>query len=66
LKHCRASKKAGFTDIAEELGIPLADFKEGVEKQFPEGRQNKKFTIAKRSRKATASFRFPSSRRTAF
>jgi uncharacterized protein (DUF362 family)/Pyruvate/2-oxoacid:ferredoxin oxidoreductase delta subunit len=42
-----ASKKAGFTDIAEELGIPLADFKEGVEKQFPEGRQNKKFTIAK-------------------
>ena len=42
-----ASKKAGFTDVAEELGVELADFKEGIEKQFPEGKQNKKFTIAK-------------------
>ena len=25
----------------------MADFKEGIEKQFPEGKQNKKFTIAK-------------------
>jgi uncharacterized protein (DUF362 family)/Pyruvate/2-oxoacid:ferredoxin oxidoreductase delta subunit len=42
-----ASKKAGFSDIAEELGITLADFTEGAIKQFPEGKQNKVFTLAK-------------------
>jgi uncharacterized protein (DUF362 family)/NAD-dependent dihydropyrimidine dehydrogenase PreA subunit len=43
----RVAKKAGLLTIAEELGIELADFKNGVEKFFEAGIQNKKFVIAK-------------------
>jgi len=41
------AKKAGLAAVAEELGIALADFTTPVEVSFPEGRQNKKFVLAK-------------------
>lgn len=40
------SKRSGLFAIAEELKIPLADFKSGVEVYFMEGGQNKKFFVA--------------------
>lgn len=42
-----AAHKAGLLDIARELDIPLADFTHGDTVSFPEGRQNKQFTIAR-------------------
>ncbi|MCK5827461.1 DUF362 domain-containing protein, partial [Candidatus Bipolaricaulota bacterium] len=42
-----AAQKAGLFDIARELDIPLADFTHGDVVSFPEGRQNKQFTIAR-------------------
>lgn len=41
-----AAKKCGIADVAEELKIELADFKEGREVFYEEGIQNKKFFIA--------------------
>lgn len=41
-----AAKKAGIWQAAEELGIPLADFQNGLDVSFKEGIQNKKFFIA--------------------
>jgi uncharacterized protein (DUF362 family)/NAD-dependent dihydropyrimidine dehydrogenase PreA subunit len=41
-----AAKRTGISVIAEELNIPLADFKSGKEVHFSEGYQNKKFIIA--------------------
>ncbi|MDD4994145.1 MAG: DUF362 domain-containing protein [Paludibacter sp.] len=41
-----AAKKAGIADVAEDLKVELADFKEGREAFFEEGNQNKKFFIA--------------------
>jgi uncharacterized protein (DUF362 family) len=41
-----AAKKAGLTDVAEEMNIELADFKEGKEVFFEAGKQNKKFVVA--------------------
>jgi uncharacterized protein (DUF362 family)/NAD-dependent dihydropyrimidine dehydrogenase PreA subunit len=41
------SKKAGFFDIAEELGVKHANFNDGVTIHLPRGRQNKVFSIAK-------------------
>jgi len=41
-----AAKKAGIADVAEEMKIELADFKDGREVFFEEGLQNKKFFIA--------------------
>jgi len=41
-----AAKRTGISAIAEELKIPLADFKSGNIVHFNEGHQNKKFTIA--------------------
>lgn len=43
----KAARKAGILDVAEELGIDAADFKTGVDVFFEEGRQNRKFVIAK-------------------
>jgi len=40
------AKKAGIAEVAEELNIKLADFIEGKEIFFQEGKQNKKFFIA--------------------
>jgi uncharacterized protein (DUF362 family)/NAD-dependent dihydropyrimidine dehydrogenase PreA subunit len=40
------AKKAGIADIAEEMNIELADFKEGREIFFEQGQQNKKFFVA--------------------
>lgn len=40
------AKRSGIAEIAENLGIPLADFKAGREIFFKDGRQNKKFIIA--------------------
>jgi uncharacterized protein (DUF362 family)/NAD-dependent dihydropyrimidine dehydrogenase PreA subunit len=42
-----AAKKCGLQAVADELDIGLADFKTGVEIFFEEGRQNRKFVIAK-------------------
>ncbi len=42
-----AAKKAGIADVADELGIGLADFQSGEEIVFREGLQNKRFVIAK-------------------
>lgn len=41
-----AAKKAGIADVAEEMNIATADFKDGREVFFEEGNQNKKFFIA--------------------
>lgn len=41
-----AAKKAGIADVAEEMNIELADFKEGRDIFFGEGSQNKKFYLA--------------------
>lgn len=42
-----AAQKAGLFDIARELNIPLAEFVRGDIVSFPEGIQNKQFTIAR-------------------
>lgn len=41
-----AAKKAGIADVAEEMNINPADFKDGRDVFFEEGNQNKKFYIA--------------------
>ena len=41
------AKRSGIAAAADELGIEMADFHNGVEVDFKEGIQNKKFTIAK-------------------
>ncbi len=41
-----AAKKSGISDVAEEMSIELADFKEGREVFYEQGLQNKKFFIA--------------------
>ncbi len=41
-----AAKRAGLAAVAEELGIPLADFTAGTQISFPEGLQNRQFRIA--------------------
>jgi uncharacterized protein (DUF362 family) len=41
-----AARKAGIAQAAEDLGIEMADFKNGQEIFFNEGVQNKKFEIA--------------------
>lgn len=41
------AKKAGFIEAADELGVLLENFKDGKEMIFKEGKQNKKFIIAK-------------------
>lgn len=41
-----AAKKAGISDVAEELKLDAADFKEGRDVFFEEGNQNKKFFLA--------------------
>jgi len=40
-----AAKKTGCAEVAEELNIPLADFRAGKDVSYAEGKQNKKFTI---------------------
>lgn len=42
-----AARKSGILTVAEELGIPEADFKTGVDVFYEKGIQNKKFTIAR-------------------
>lgn len=42
-----AARKAGIAGAAQELGIAMADFRDGEEVYFAEGIQNKKFVIAK-------------------
>ena len=42
-----AARRAGLTAVADELGLERADFSRGEEMSFPEGKQNKRFTIAK-------------------
>lgn len=41
-----AAKKSGAAEVADQLGIPLGDFRAGQEIHFPEGRQNKRFMIS--------------------
>lgn len=43
----RAAKKAGLFHVAEELGIPEADFRTPVDVFYEKGVQNRKFVIAK-------------------
>ncbi|MDD3024142.1 MAG: DUF362 domain-containing protein, partial [Syntrophomonadaceae bacterium] len=43
----KVARKAGIMEAAEDLGIEMADFKNGEEVTFSGGRQNKKFVIAK-------------------
>ena len=42
-----AAKKAELTGPAQEAGLELKEFQQGTEVIFAEGKQNKKFTIAK-------------------
>lgn len=46
-KLSKAAKKAGLTQVAEELNIGLADFVTGMDLFFDKGIQPRKFTIAK-------------------
>ncbi len=41
-----AARKTGAAEVAEQMNIPLADFRAGRDVSYPEGKQNKKFTIA--------------------
>ena len=41
-----AAQRAGLLEVAQKLGVELADFTHGEIVSFPEGRQNKQFTIA--------------------
>jgi uncharacterized protein (DUF362 family)/NAD-dependent dihydropyrimidine dehydrogenase PreA subunit len=41
------AKKAGFIDIANEIGLKLENFVEGKEINYKDGKQSKKFVIAK-------------------
>ena len=40
------AKRTGCAEVAKEMDLPLADFRAGREAHYPEGKQNKKFTIA--------------------
>jgi uncharacterized protein (DUF362 family)/Pyruvate/2-oxoacid:ferredoxin oxidoreductase delta subunit len=40
-----AAKKTGCAEVAEELHIPLGDFRAGKDVSYAEGKQNKKFTV---------------------
>lgn len=40
------AKRTGCAEVAKEMNLPLADFRAGREAHYPEGKQNKKFTIA--------------------
>jgi len=42
-----AAQRAGLLEVAQKLGIAQADFTSGETVSFPEGRQNKQFTIAR-------------------
>jgi uncharacterized protein (DUF362 family)/NAD-dependent dihydropyrimidine dehydrogenase PreA subunit len=42
----KVSKKCGFYDIAQQYGVPLADFTNGQTISYPEGRVCKQFEIA--------------------
>jgi len=42
----KVAKKAGLLEVAEQLGIEVADFKNGKEIFYEKGTQNKKFVIA--------------------
>ena len=42
-----AAQRAGLVTVAQELGIELADFSRGETVSFPDGKQNKQFTIAR-------------------
>ena len=41
------ARKAGIAALADEIGVPLADFSSGESVSFPDGRLIKQFTIAK-------------------
>jgi len=41
------ARKAGIAALADEMGVPLADFSSGESVSFPDGRLIKQFTIAK-------------------
>jgi uncharacterized protein (DUF362 family)/NAD-dependent dihydropyrimidine dehydrogenase PreA subunit len=43
----KVARKAGLLEVATELGIEVADFKNGEEIFFEKGVQNRKFTVAK-------------------
>ena len=40
------AKRTGCAEVAKEMNLPLTDFRAGREAHYPEGKQNKKFTIA--------------------
>lgn len=42
----KVAQKAGLMEVADELNIPLADFKTGKDVFFEDGIQNRKFVIA--------------------
>jgi uncharacterized protein (DUF362 family)/ferredoxin len=42
-----AARRAGLTQVAEELGVSLADFASSEQVSFPDGRLIKQFTLAK-------------------
>jgi uncharacterized protein (DUF362 family)/Pyruvate/2-oxoacid:ferredoxin oxidoreductase delta subunit len=42
-----AARMAGFTPVADALGVPLADFETPVTRSFPEGHLIRQFTLAK-------------------
>lgn len=43
----RVARKAGLAEVADALGVELADFQDGEEVFFKEGRQNRRFRIAR-------------------
>jgi uncharacterized protein (DUF362 family)/Pyruvate/2-oxoacid:ferredoxin oxidoreductase delta subunit len=53
------AKKAGILEVARALGVDFADFTHGVEVDFPEGVQHRKFTIARGVREYDALVSLP-------
>jgi uncharacterized protein (DUF362 family) len=42
-----AAERCGIAASARELSLEAADFREGVDVHYPQGRQNRQFVVAK-------------------
>jgi uncharacterized protein (DUF362 family)/Pyruvate/2-oxoacid:ferredoxin oxidoreductase delta subunit len=54
-----AARSSGYETVARETGMTLADFENGEERSFPDGRQNKLFLLARGVLEAEAVVNLP-------
>ncbi len=54
-----AARLSGYEAVARETGMALADFENGEERSFPDGRQNKLFKLARGALEAEALIDLP-------